>query len=48
MRANRYLTDRNTLPFTIANGAWDVSADGSSIIFQSADDRNVWILDYSE
>lgn len=42
---SRLLTTRTTTPFTVANGDWDVSADGQRIVFQSAGDYNVWILE---
>lgn len=41
----RTLTNPATLPFTIANGAWDVAADGSRIVFQSAADNNLWLME---
>ncbi len=44
-RTNRTLTDATTLPFLIANGDWDVSADGRRILFQSANDGNLWVLE---
>lgn len=42
---NRYLTDPLTLPFTIANGDWAVSPDGSTILFVQANDKNLWLLE---
>jgi Tol biopolymer transport system component len=30
-------------PFKIANGDWDVSRDGSKLVFLSARDRNIWL-----
>ena len=42
---NRLLTDAAALPFTVANGTWAVSADGSTIAFQSATDHRLWLLD---
>lgn len=44
----RMLTNPATLPFTIANGAWDVAADGSRIVFQSAADNNLWLMEIVE
>lgn len=44
-RKNRYLTDPNTLPFTIANGDWAVAPDGRAIAFVQAGDKNVWLLE---
>lgn len=35
-------------PFRIANGDWDVSADGKRIVFLSARDRNVWVAELAE
>jgi len=31
-------------PFKIANGDWDVSRDGSKVVFLSARDRNLWLV----
>jgi Tol biopolymer transport system component len=38
----RALTDPATQPFRIANGDWTISPDGQTIVFLSADDRNLW------
>lgn len=35
-------------PFKIANGDWDVSADGKRIAYLSARDRNVWVAELAE
>lgn len=45
---NRILTTPDTLAFTIMNGDWDVSADGTRIVFQNAVDRNMWLLEIEE
>lgn len=45
---NRVLTSPETLPFTIMNGDWDVSADGRRMVFQNALDRNMWLLEMIE
>jgi hypothetical protein len=42
---DRYLTDPNQHPFTIANGDWAVSPDGNKIVFVNARDRNMWLLE---
>lgn len=44
-RTDRYLTDPNVLSFTIANGDWAVSPDGSKIAFTNARDLNMWLLE---
>lgn len=43
-RELRYLTDQ---PFTIANGDWEVSADGNRIAFINGDGR-LWLLEMIE
>jgi hypothetical protein len=43
----RQLTDPSTTPFSIANGDWSVSADGKRIVFLSAVDRIMWLLEDS-
>ncbi len=40
----RFLTDPTTQPFTIANGDWEVSADGQKIAFINGDGR-LWLLE---
>lgn len=47
-RETRLLTDPISQPFTVANGEWAVSADGRQIVFQSADDFGLWILEAIE
>lgn len=42
---NRVLTTPDTLPFTIKNGDWDVSADGQRIVFHEAADNQMWLLE---
>ncbi|MDX2136662.1 MAG: M23 family metallopeptidase [Chloroflexota bacterium] len=39
------LTDPTVTPFTIANGDWSVSADGSRIAFWNALDQTTWVLE---
>lgn len=39
------LTDPALLPFKIANGDWSVSPDGQHIVFVSAQDSNLWLID---
>jgi len=41
----RPLTDPATLPFRIAGGDWALSPDGRRIVFVSAADRSLWILE---
>lgn len=43
--ALRDLTDPATLPFRVANNDWVVSPDGSRVVFVSADDGNLWLLE---
>ncbi len=43
--AIRPLTDPVLLPFRIAGGDWALSPDGQRIVFVSAADRNLWILE---
>lgn len=43
--AIRPLTDPATLPFRIAGGDWALSPDGQRIVFVSAEDRHLWILE---
>lgn len=38
------LTDPTQLSFSISNGDWDVSPDGSAIVFVSSTDNNLWLL----
>jgi Tol biopolymer transport system component len=40
------LTNPETLPFRVANGDWSVSPDGQRIAFISADDDNIWLLEF--
>lgn len=39
------LTDPAAMPFRIANGDWSVSPDGRSVVFSSAQDGNIWVLE---
>jgi hypothetical protein len=41
----RDITDPAWLPFRVANNDWTVSPDGSQIVFVSADDNNLWLLE---
>ncbi|MEO0564425.1 MAG: M23 family metallopeptidase, partial [Chloroflexota bacterium] len=34
-----------TTPFIVANGYWEVSADGTRILFQDALDKNIYVLE---
>lgn len=43
-RELRYLTDPASQPFTVANGDWEVSADGQKIVFINGDGR-LWLLE---
>lgn len=45
---DRILADPGTLPFTVMNGDWAVSADGSRILFTNAIDRRLTLLEYVE
>lgn len=38
------VTHPDVTPFRIANGDWIVSPNGSQVVFLSADDRNLWLL----
>jgi Tol biopolymer transport system component len=42
------LTDPTATPFKIANGDWSVSPDGRRMIFVSASDQNIWLLELPE
>jgi Tol biopolymer transport system component len=35
-------------PFKIANGDWDVARDGKRVVFVSARDRNIWLLQLAQ
>lgn len=41
----RDLTEPNTRPFKVRNNDWAVAPDGSAIVFVSAWDDNLWLLD---
>ena len=41
----RALTNPSVTPFKIANNDWAVAPDGSQIVFVSAEDLNLWLLD---
>ena len=41
----RPLTQPEVTPFKIANGEWRVAPDGHTIVFVSAADRNLWVLE---
>ncbi len=43
--AVRLLTDPAVLPFRIAGGDWALSRDGRRIVFVSAEDRGLWVLE---
>ncbi len=40
----RRLTDPALTPLPIANNDWQVSPDGSKIVYLSSEDRNLWLL----
>jgi Tol biopolymer transport system component len=42
----RQLTRPENLPFRIANGDWSISPDGSRVIFVSAEDFNIWMIEF--
>lgn len=42
--ALRRLTDPAVTPFRVANYDWDVSPDGTQLVFVSADDHGLWSL----
>lgn len=41
----RPLTDPAVLPFRVANNDWMLSPDGSRMVFVSAEDGNLWLLE---
>jgi hypothetical protein len=41
------LTDRAMTPFSVANGDWSISADGTRVLYQSAVDSNLYVLEPS-
>jgi Tol biopolymer transport system component len=41
----RPLTDPRRLPFRVLAGDWSLSPDGNSLVFVSAADRNIWLLE---
>jgi len=41
----RPLTDPALTPFRIANGDWSLSPDGTRVVFVSAEDRNLWVIE---
>lgn len=43
--AARALTDPAVTPFRVAGGDWSVSPDGSRVVFVSAGDHNLWVID---
>jgi hypothetical protein len=43
--ASRPLTDPGALSFEIANGDWEMSPDGTRIVFVSARDDAIWLLE---
>jgi Tol biopolymer transport system component len=43
MEARKLIAPSGDSPFKIANGDWDVSRDGSKLVFLSARDRNIWL-----
>jgi Tol biopolymer transport system component len=43
--AARALTDSAITPFRVAGGDWSVSPDGKRVVFVSAEDHNLWVID---
>lgn len=43
--AARALTDPAVTPFRVAGGDWSVSPDGRRVVFVSAGDHNLWVID---
>jgi len=43
--AMMFLTDPAATPFKIASGDWSISPDGTKIVFNSAQDGNIWVLE---
>ena len=43
--AVRALTDPALTPFRVAGGDWSPSPDGNQVVFVSADDHNLWMID---
>jgi Tol biopolymer transport system component len=41
----RALTDPALTPFRVAGGDWSPSPDGNRVVFVSADDHNLWVMD---
>ncbi len=41
----RKLTDPNAQPFRVEGGDWQVSRDGQQVVFVSAEDRNIWLIE---
>jgi Tol biopolymer transport system component len=41
---SRPLTDPVSLPFSVANGDWEVSPDGRQVIFVNSIDQNIWLI----
>jgi Tol biopolymer transport system component len=39
------LTDPALTPFRVAGGDWSPSLDGNQVVFVSADDHNLWVMD---
>jgi hypothetical protein len=42
------LTDPEQIRLPIANNDWQISPDGSKIVFYSMDDLNLWVMDLPE
>jgi murein DD-endopeptidase MepM/ murein hydrolase activator NlpD len=42
---DRALTDPTSTAFTVANGDWSVSPDGSQVAFRNAQDMTLWLLE---
>ena len=46
--ARRALTDPAVTPLRIAGGDWAISPDGRRVVFVSASDHNLWVLELNE
>jgi hypothetical protein len=44
----RALTDPSVTPLPISGGDWALSPDGTRLVFLSAEDHNLWLLDLPE
>jgi hypothetical protein len=42
----RPLTDPAQLSFRIANGDWSMTPDGEKMVYVSAEDHNLWLIEF--